>query len=389
MRDPMNLFSRCARPIAYLLAAVTVAATLAACSASKDPRREPIPLTEFKQTLDVTQAWTNSVGKSGSYLFQPIVVGTAVYAAGANGTVSKIDATNGQTLWSIKLAGYLSAGVGSDGTLTSVAGPQGQVYLLGPDGKLLWQASAEGEIITPPLVGNGYVVVRTIDGRVIAFKADTGEQKWIYRSRALPLNLRTTLGMIFVGHNAVLTGFPGGTLAALNLETGDPFWQTAVSYPSGVTEVERVNDVAGAPVLVGAGACAVTYQGRIGCFNVENGQPIWTDPFSSYGGVAQDGRIVASADDFSIISAFEASTGKKLWSTDTLRSRAVTAPVLLGDTIVVGDYKGYVHFLSRDTGAFVARVKTDSKGITAAPVVADNLLIVQSRSGDIYAYRSK
>jgi len=385
MRDPMNLFSRCARPIAYLLAA----AVLTACSVDKDPRREPIALTDFKQTLDVKEAWTNSVGKAGTYLFEPAVVGTAVYAAGANGTVSKIDATNGQTLWHIKLDGYLSAGVGSDGTLTAVGGPQGQVYVLGADGKLLWQASAEGEIITPPLVGNGYVVVRTIDGRVVAFKADTGEQKWVYRSRALPLNLRTTLGMIFVGQNAVLTGFPGGALAALNLETGDPFWQTAVSYPSGVTEVERINDVAGAPVLVGGGACAVTFQGRIGCFSVENGQPIWTSPFSSYGGVAQDGRIVASADDFSTVATFEASTGKKLWATDELRSRAVTAPVLLGDAIVVGDYKGYVHFLSRDTGAFVARVKTDSKGITARPVIAGNLLIVQSRSGDIYAYRSK
>jgi outer membrane protein assembly factor BamB len=385
MRDPMNLFNRYARPLAYVL----VAAVLTACAADKDPRREPIPLTDFKQTLQVKEAWTNSVGKAGTYLFEPIVVGSAVYAAGANGTVEKIDATNGQTLWHIKLDGYLSAGVGSDGTLTAVGGPQGQVYLLGPDGKLQWQASAEGEIITPPLVGNGYVVVRTIDGRVVAFKADTGEQKWVYRSRALPLNLRTTIGMIFVGQNAVLTGFPGGALAALSLETGDPFWQTAVSYPSGVTEVERINDVAGAPVLVGGGACAVTFQGRIGCFNVENGQPLWTNAYSSYGGVAQDGRIVASADDFSTVTTFEAATGKELWATDQLRSRAVTAPVILGDAIVVGDYQGYVHFLSRDTGAFVARVKTDKKGITARPVIAGNLLIVQSRSGDIYAYRSK
>jgi outer membrane protein assembly factor BamB len=379
------LLSRSIHSIAVLLAV----AVLTACSTSKDPRREPIPLTDFKQTLTVKLAWTNSVGRAGRYLFEPAVVDTAVYVAGANGTVAKIDATNGQTLWHIKLSGYLSAGVGSDGTLTAVGGPQGQVYLLGADGKLLWQASAEGEIITPPLVGNGYVVVRTIDGRVLAFAADTGEQKWVYRSRSLPLNLRTTIGMIFVGQNAVLTGFPGGQLAALNLATGEPFWQAAVSYPSGVTEVERINDVAGAPVLVGRGVCAVTFQGRIGCFNVENGQPLWTDPFSSYGGLAQDGRIVVSADDFSTVACYDAANGKKLWSTDELRSRAVTAPTLVGDTIALGDYQGYVHFLSRDTGDFVARVKTDSKGITARPVLAGNLLIVQSRSGDIYAYRAQ
>lgn len=386
MRDFMNLFSRCARPI---IACVLAAATLAACSADVDPRRVPEPLTDFKQTLQVGEAWSNSVGKANGYLFQPAVVGNAVYAAGYNGTVSKIDATNGQTLWHIKLSGYLSAGVGSDGTLTAVGGPQGQVYLLGPDGKLLWQASADGGVISPPLVGNGYVVVRTIDGRVLAFNAQTGELKWTYRSRTLPLNLRTTLGMIFAGHNAVLVGLPGGSLVALNVATGDAFWQTAVSYPSGVTEMERINDVAGSPVLVGRGVCAVTYQGRIGCFDVESGQPIWSQAFSSYGGLAQDGDILVSADDFSIVNAYEAISGKKLWTNDKLRSRSLTAPLLVGDTVVFGDYEGYVHFLSRENGQFVARVRANHSGITAPPVLAANLVVVQTNNGDIYAYRPK
>jgi len=106
---------------------------------------------------------TNSVGKAGTYLFEPIVVGSALYAAGANGTVFKNRCNpTAKRSGTSSLTVILSAGVGSDGTLTAVGGPQGQVYLLGPDGKLQWQASAEGEIITPPLVGNGYCGVRTI-----------------------------------------------------------------------------------------------------------------------------------------------------------------------------------------------------------------------------------
>ncbi len=382
MRDPMNLLNRYARSLACLM----VAAALVACS-SKDVRRVPTPLTDFKPTLEVKQAWTNSVGNSGRFLFEPYVVGNAVYAAGANGSVAKIDATNGQTVWHTKVDGDLSAGVGSDGNLTAVGGPTGVVYVLGPDGKLLWKASTDGEIITPPLVGHGYVVVRTIDGRVVGFNADTGEQKWVYRSRAVPLNLRTTLDMIFIGQNAVLAGFSGGTMATLNLDSGDIFWQTAVSYPSGVTEVERINDVAGAPTLVGAQACAVTFQGRIGCFNAQNGQPLWTHPFSSYGGLAQDERTVVSTDDWSVVSAYEANRGGKLWTNNLLKSRALSAPIIIGDAIAVGDYKGYVHFLSRDNGQFIGRVHTNNSGITAQPVIAGRLLIVQTRNGDLYAYR--
>ena len=65
--------------------------------------------------------------------------------------------------------GKLTAGVGSDGNLTAVGGLKGDVYVLGPDGKLLWHVTAPGEIDSPPLVGNGLVIVRTIDGQVIAF----------------------------------------------------------------------------------------------------------------------------------------------------------------------------------------------------------------------------
>ncbi|MDI9682464.1 PQQ-binding-like beta-propeller repeat protein, partial [Burkholderia cenocepacia] len=109
------------------------------------------------------------VGKGGRYLFSPVAVGDAVYAAGENGSVEKIDAKTGQTLWRSKVGSDLSAGVGSDGNLTAVGALKGGVFVLGPDGKQLWKTSVQGEIFSPPLVGNGLVVVRTIDGQVIAF----------------------------------------------------------------------------------------------------------------------------------------------------------------------------------------------------------------------------
>lgn len=366
------------------LAAVTV---LAACAAPKDVRRIPTPLTDIKPTLPVQEVWKASVGKAGRYLFQPFAVGDAVYAAGANGTVEKIDATTGKRVWHTKLSSDLSAGVGSDGNLTAVGGLNGTVFLLGPDGKLLWKASAGGEIVTPPLVGNGYVLVRTIDGQITAFAAQTGEQKWVFHNRVVPLNLRTVNGMIFAGPTAVLAGFPGGSLAAINLATGDPFWQTPVSYPSGVTEVERINDVSGAPTLVGSQTCAVTFQGRIGCFDANSGKALWTQQFSSYGGLSQDDQSVVSADDWSVVSLYDAASGKPLWQNDKLKSRDLGGPLIAGRAIVVGDYKGFVHFLSHDTGDFVARMKTDGSAINAPPVLAGNTLVVQTVKGNLYGFR--
>ncbi|MBI0328269.1 outer membrane protein assembly factor BamB [Burkholderia plantarii] len=381
----MNLLKRNAAPIACAVAVLA----LTACSSTKDARRVPTPLTEIKPVLNVQQMWKTSVGKGGRYSFSPVAVGDAVFVAAANGSVEKIDAKTGQTVWHTKLRSDLSAGVGSDGNLTAVGALKGGVFVLGADGKQLWKTTVQGEIFSPPLVGNGLVIVRTIDGQVIAFAAQTGEQKWVYRSRAVPLNLRVSAGMTFAGDAAVLAGFPGGGLVAINLQTGEPYWQTPVSYPKGVTEVERINDVSGAPTLVGAETCAVTFQGQIGCFDANSGRPVWEKAFSSRSGVAQDDTVVTGGDDWSVVTAYDVASGNQLWRNDKLKSRDVGVPFLLGHAVVMGDYKGFVHFLSRDDGSFVARMKTDGSAITAAPVLAGDTLVVQTHDGEVYGFRPR
>src|ERR1700710_1870493 len=303
LRPPMTFLKRYALPLAC---AMTV--MLTAC-ATKDERRVPTPLVDIKPVLTVEQSWKASVGKAGLSLFSPVAVGDFVYAAGANGTVAKIDSKTGQDVWRIKLKDDLSAGAGSDGNLTAVGSLKGNVYVIGPDGKQLWSAIAPGEIISPPLVGNDLVVVRTIDGKVVAFNSQTGEQKWMFQARAVPLNLRVAAGMTFAASQAVLAGFPGGTFAAINVQTGDAYWQTPVSFPKGVTEVERINDVTGAPTLVGSQSCAVTFQGRIACFDTNSGHPQWERSFSSDSGLAQDSDVVAAGDDWSVMNGFNAMDG--------------------------------------------------------------------------------
>lgn len=380
----MTFLKRYALPLACAMTAL-----LAACSATKDERRVPTPLVDIKPVLNIEQAWKASVGKAGRYLFTPVAFGDMVFAAGANGTVAKIDAKTGLDVWRTKLKDDLSAGVGSDGNLTAVGGLKGSVYALGPDGKELWTAVAPGEIVSPPLVGNDLVIVRTIDGKVVAFNAQTGEQKWVFQVRAVPLNLRVAAGMTFAGNQAVLAGFPGGTFAAINLQTGDAYWQTPVSFPKGVTEVERINDVTGAPSLVGAQTCAVTFQGRIGCFDANSGRSVWEKAFSSDSGLAADDQTVAAGDDWSVVNAFRAADGVPLWKSDKLKNRQVSVPYILGRTVVVGDFEGYVHFLETSKGELVGRAKTDGSGISAAPVLAGDTLVVQTKDGGLFGFRPR
>jgi outer membrane protein assembly factor BamB len=184
----------------------------------------------------------------------------------------------------------------------------------------------------------------------------------------------------------VIAGFPGGRLVAISTANGGPAWDGIVALPKGTTELERVADVTSAPVVDDVRACAVAYQGRVACFDVVRGSAIWGRDISSYSGMAADTRNLYVTDDKSAVAALDKSTGASVWKQDRLAGRGVSRPLALGRYVIVGDYQGYVHFLSREDGSFAGRIATDGSQIAAAPVVLDlSTFLVQTRNGGVFA----
>ncbi len=378
-----------ARSARMAVLALAATAVLGGCSLfSSKNKHEPAKLQEVQQVLAVRQAWSVSVGKSGPYVMQPAVAGNNVYVSAAGGTVTALEGATGRTLWQGKSDADLTSGPGSDGTLTAVAGEKGAVIAFDEKGAQKWKIAINGEILTAPLVGQGLVIVRTTDGRILGLDAGNGERKWIYQRSPSALNLRSSLPMVFAGDSIIL-GFAGGKLGALATGTGALRWEAAVSYPRGVSEIERLNDVTGAPSVDGSQVCAASFQGRVACLDSSNGAPRWGRDFSSPNGVTQEDGALFAADEKSVVYGFNVQNGTDLWKNDTLLWRDLGAPLAFGRTVIVGDFEGWLHFLSRDDGKFVARVKTDGSAISAAPVVVGQTLVVQTRGGGVYGYLPK
>lgn len=368
------------------LVAATSLGLLAGCSLfSKENKHPPTELKPVSASLSVKQAWKADVGKSGQYVMAPVSSGNTVYVSGRSGTVMAIDATSGQTQWKAKTDLDLTSGPGSDGDTTAVAGEKGAIYAFDKSGKQLWKKQVNGEVLSAPLVGNGLVVVRTTDTRLIGLDVASGERRWIYQRSQAPLNLRAAMGMVYAG-DGIVTGFPGGKIGVLAPGNGVLRWESTVSYPKGVSEIERLNDVTGAPAVMGRQVCATTFQGRLSCLELSNGQPQWGKDFSSPMGPAQDDSSLFASDESSTMFSFDRQNGNERWKNTDLRYRSLGAPVAVGRSVVVGDYEGYVHFLSREDGTILARMKTDGSAVTAAPVMAGQTLVVQTRDGDIYGF---
>jgi outer membrane protein assembly factor BamB len=352
--------------------------------ASKSKTNLPAPLVELKGSMAVRTAWKLEIGKANDFILSPALVGTELLVAGGDGAIARVDSVTGRVVWRIKADKPLTAGIGSDGTMLAVGGAKGAVMAFGMDGKPLWTAQASSEVLSAPAVGQGFVVVRSIDNRIIGLDARTGEKKWTVQRPSPPLTLRNAPGMVMAGKD-VLIAQPGGKLLSLVVATGAPRWEVAVGEARGATELERVTDISGTPVVIENDVCAVSYQGRVGCFDLLTGTARWTKELSSDVGVAADQRFVFAVDDKGAISAFNRDGGTSAWKNDKLSYRRLSTPVSYGRAVAVGDYQGFIHFLSREDGAFLARAATDGSPVKTVPLVAGSNLIFQTQSGTVTA----
>jgi outer membrane protein assembly factor BamB len=107
---------------------------------------------------------------------------------------------------------------------------------------------------------------------------------------------------------------------------------------------------------------------------------------SSLTGVSLDARYAYVSDDRGAVHALDRTNGRSVWKQDKLALRQLSLPVAAGDAVAVGDFEGYVHFLSRDTGAFIARYAAGRGAIRAAPVaLPPSALLVETQSGQLFA----
>ena len=357
-------------------------AVLAACS-SKGP--QPADLPDLVRPQKVRVLWSAQVGGAEAFIFAPALAGDSVYAAARDGTVARLAADSGRERWRVSLDLPLSGGVGSDGETVVVASQEGEVAALeAASGKLRWRARVSSEVLSAPTVGRDVVLVRSIDNRIFAFEAADGKRRWVYQRPATSLALRAPAAAV-IQDDTAYAGFRGGKLVAIALANGGARWEVTVATPKGTTELERVVDVVGDLAVQGREVCATAYQGKVACFETANGSQIWARDISSVTGVSFDARYAFVSDERGAVQAFDRSSGRPVWRQDKLALRQLSLPRPSGNAVAVGDLEGYVHFLSRDSGEFLARYSSDGGAIRTAPILVPSGLLIQTENGDLHA----
>jgi len=365
---------------------------LVGCS-TKDTFEQPVPVPEIDATVEFKRIWTMSVGKGhdGQFLhLAPLYAGDVIYAASADGLLVAVEPENGKARWQRRSKDRIFAGIGGDGN---------QLYYITRDAELvalsretseeLWRASLPTEGLAAPQSNGSLVVAQTTDGRVIGFDAANGERRWQYDGQVPVLSMRTAAAPL-VGGDIVIASFANGRVIALTADAGQPVWQYEVGQPQGRTELERLVDIGGQPLVLDSAIMVAGYQGKLALVDIRSEQEIWSRRASSfYSPSIGGGSIFLAAANGDII-AYRGSDRRELWVQDRLSWRQVIRPMASGDYVVTGDYEGYLHALSREDGRLQGQMKFDSDGIRVpVQVIEDGNLLVYGNGGRMAVFSLK
>lgn len=393
-------------------AVVMCAFALAGCSTVKgwfgDGKKddgkpnEPVELTDIVPTANVAKLWSAQAGKGEGRMGVrqgPTIADGRVYAAAIEGGVHAFDLQTGKSVWDYQPMRQgedakkkdkdirLSGGPGVGEGLVVVGSLEGDVIALdAASGAEKWRAKVGNEVIAAPAIGMGLVFVRSNDGRLSAFDAASGERRWFWTRDVPMLSLRGNDAPV-LGPGFVFVGNDDGTVVALSATDGRPMWEQAISQPEGRTELDRMADIDGTPVLEGSTLYASSFKKQTLALDGPSGRPMWN---SEHGG---SGRIGVSADRLVVtdptgtVFGLDKAGGSAMWQQAGLARRNVTGAAIQGDYAVVGDFDGYVHWLKLDNGEFAARQRVGGKALRAAPVVSDGVLVVQNVEGELTAFK--
>lgn len=376
--------------LAQLLAPTLLISLLAGCSGNVEPEYPPKPLSDIDRQVDVQELWSQQIGDGlgiARYPITPALDDGRLFAADQSGLLRAIDADSGEQLWQIELDTPVSSGLSAVAGQVYLGTRNGEVLALDQDdGSVVWRSRVSSEVLAPPQANSELLVVQSVDGAVTALDRATGEERWVYTSNEPALTLRGT-GTPRVINQVSFAGFANGRLVTLDNRNGQPLWDMRVAVPRGRTEVDRLVDLDGQPLLTRDGRLYVTsYNGRLLALQATSGEVLWERDASSYLSPALVGDYLFTVNEDSHVMAIDAKSGRVMWESDALEGRSLTAPTFIDGRIAVGDYQGYIHLLDAESGELVGRTDLGD-GISLTPLADDQQLYVMNNDGDLAAYR--
>ena len=372
------------------LAIAIASALLVGCSTNKVKEVKPNPLPKITQAQSLNLVFLQSVSSTDAAEALRLQLDTdngVIFAIDPDGQVSAYKGK--ERLWKSKITKQeLTAGVEASEGIVVIGNRKGELFALDQvTGAQKWTAKLSGAILSPSLIQAGRVITIANDGTVFAHDAVTGQQVWAYKLPNVQFSLRGQPAPVRLDDRTVIVASANAYVYALDVISGVPRFQRRVAISDGRSDIQRLIDIVGDPVVSGQYLVTTSFQGQVTVTDLATQRVVWSEEASSTNSpeVVGDKVFVSTTD--GKLNAYNLATGELLWQNEELLNRQLSNPVTLGQNLVVGDLDGVIHLIDPSSGKLIGRAKTS--GEVRSLRVIDNQLYVATRKGTLSIWQNR
>lgn len=350
---------------------------------------EPVKLVQIAQPISVLQpVFSTDVGNKKASKKDPLdlQVGYAngqIVTASRGGDLTGFNSA-GERVWSVQVGDQITGGVALDALSQTaiVSTRNGQIMAFdSTTGAKRWQQQLSGTVLTSALITNNRVILSANDGFLHGLSLQTGQPVWQFATQVPAISVRGSAAPTLLDSKTALLATADGRLHAVTTDSGLPQWSRRVGVGTGSSEVERMSDVDGTPIVDKNQLFAVSYSGQLLGIDLASRQVMFVKEMASLKSLAVNNQQVIATSLDGKVAAYDRNTGEMLWESEELAYRHLTNPVMIGNYIAVGDLDGVVHLFDPASGKIVSRVET--KGALSSLQVQGSRLMTQSTSGQV------
>jgi len=344
------------------------------------------PLKKIANPIATNKAWQVKTGSAmGENKIHPFIEGPTIFIAGAR-SVSAWNKNSGQLIWKKSFRETITAGVNGsfdkNGNHIVIGTNKGNAIALDTKtGNTLWVERLSSEILAVSPSKNGFIALRTVDGKIHGLSSQSGEIIW-QRSQKTPKLSHFGASVPVILANNIISGFDNGKLVAYELNTGKPQWEVTLAVPKGLTELDKIIDVDGKITILDNALFASSLNGNATGIQGKTGNPVWLKPFSTPSGLSASAKAILTRDNQGNIWKLDPQTGSPVWKMDDLKLRQPTLPILVNaDIAITADKQGKIHWINIQTGKLLARDNGDKAGYSVAPLIDKKAIYFIGKSG--------
>lgn len=345
--------------------------------------------------------WSESIGSGigeGRYLSSPIEAEGFVYALDSEGQVVALNATTGETLWTMQIAPngsnqpIIGGGIAFESCKLFVTSPHAEVLALdAKTGNILWRVPTLSPVRAAPTVADGRVYVVNISNQLDVLDANTGKALWNHAGITEFAGLLGTASPAVSNGVAVVT-YSSGEIFALKADNGHQLWTETLSSTRRPDSLSSLSHIRALPVIEKGNVIIIGHNQKMASYDIRRGERLWERHIGGTRTPAVLGGFIFMINSHNELVCLTREYGQVIWvkklADDTENPIKVlwNGPIVAGGKLYAVSTFGQLVAINPLDGNILCNIDL-GESVSLSPIAAKEVLYILTDSGEIKAFK--